>query len=880
VTPVQSIQDVLRDLLDLLTDPGSLKDQTGRYLHVNRAAAQVLGLGPEQVVGRTDLQFGDDVCAGEVMAADRRVIDRGEPETQVVRSAGGEGVPVLRIIRRPFRDVEGRVLLLTVSKELTRVRRPIQEPFFRAAIDGALDAMVIADDVGTYIEANKSAEVLFGVGPGGLVGRSVSEFSVTVGKISEPWAAFRRGALSSGLVWLTRADGTRRLAEFSATLDMVPGLHLSVLRDVTDRYAEQEELRRQKEVFEKIFEQSPVMIALTDLEAQVSLVNPSVVKTLGWSREELQQNDFMPALHPDPVMREHAESFRRDPPEGWYDFDLRTRDGRVLHTSWAGVRLSDGKVLWLGQDITDRLRTEKALRRSEADYRLLAENSSDVIIRLDAFGRILYVSPAVRDQLGHEPSGLIGTVFLNLIHPDDHGTVAGAIAGTFSDLAPRTIEVRRLHRNGSALWVESIWRALDGGTPEVLCSARDVTVRKEAEERLRVEAERREHLRAIHQAILTVHTPREIGGAALGHLLLATGSRWGGVALVNLENAEAMTVAAEGPPLGPLAPARWPLHDAGEALTAACRTGATLQVGGQQLARSAFDPLRRAGLQTIAVLPFKSAGEPLGFLYIGTDGREEYDAEVLTVAREVADQVAVAIHSDRLFDEVVTGRERLRALSARLFRAQEDERRRIARELHDEVGQSLSALKILLQSETRARRPGADCSRVQDGIALVERVLGQVRGMSLNLRPSLLDDFGLIPALRSHVLSLSKRTGLRMELRDDPKLGRPHPEVETACYRVAQEALTNTVRHSGATQVDVTLSRVRDEILLSVADNGRGFDVEAALDRASAGISLGLLGMRERATLIGGRLKIHSGPGQGTEVRASFPVAPDLTEDD
>jgi two-component system sensor histidine kinase UhpB len=220
---------------------------------------------------------------------------------------------------------------------------------------------------------------------------------------------------------------------------------------------------------------------------------------------------------------------------------------------------------------------------------------------------------------------------------------------------------------------------------------------------------------------------------------------------------------------------------------------------------------------------------------------------------------------------------RLQALSSRMMQIQETERRSIARELHDEIGQALTAVKINLQSLLVGAARPPDPGRIEEGIRIVEQALDQVRNLSLDLRPSQLDDLGLQAALRWYLDRQSRRTGLAVQFHADPLPRRLHPDIETACFRIAQEALTNALRHAGAKRLGVELRHVGQELELTVADDGAGFDVAAAQSRATAGGSLGLLGMQERAALAGGRLDIASEPGRGSRVRGIFPLgwAPD-----
>ena len=219
-------------------------------------------------------------------------------------------------------------------------------------------------------------------------------------------------------------------------------------------------------------------------------------------------------------------------------------------------------------------------------------------------------------------------------------------------------------------------------------------------------------------------------------------------------------------------------------------------------------------------------------------------------------------------------RRRLEDLSRRLIRAQENERRHIARELHDEIGQALTAVEIHLQGMTRsAEADGAEArARLEECIALIERTLSQVRGIALDLRPSLLDDLGLIAALRSHVKLQARLAGFAAEFTADGPEGRVEPALETACFRVAQEALNNIVRHAGAAKVSVEVHRHADTLHLVVCDDGAGFDPSSAGIRTADSTSMGLLGMEERVALIGGRFVIQSEPGRGTKIHAWFPL--------
>jgi two-component system sensor histidine kinase UhpB len=223
---------------------------------------------------------------------------------------------------------------------------------------------------------------------------------------------------------------------------------------------------------------------------------------------------------------------------------------------------------------------------------------------------------------------------------------------------------------------------------------------------------------------------------------------------------------------------------------------------------------------------------------------------------------------------VVASVDRIRALSHRVVSVQEEERRRIARELHDEVGQGLTAVKIRMQAMMLTLGSQSDPQsrdNLAQALGAVAHTLEQVRSLSLDLRPMQLDDLGLPAALSSLINRDAEAAGWNVHFRESIGNERMHGDVELACYRVAQEALTNIMRHARATEVRVSLRRAADRLLLQVRDNGRGFDTAAARASAEHG-HLGLLGMEERVGNVGGKLDISSWPGKGTTITASFEI--------
>jgi signal transduction histidine kinase len=277
--------------------------------------------------------------------------------------------------------------------------------------------------------------------------------------------------------------------------------------------------------------------------------------------------------------------------------------------------------------------------------------------------------------------------------------------------------------------------------------------------------------------------------------------------------------------------------------------------------------------------PMTWKGEVTGVIHVlheAETGRfTRSDLELLNL---FANHAAIAVANARLYDRLRKGHERLQVLSQRIVDAQEMERRRIARELHDEIGQALTAVKIDLQAARGLLDDFEHEAQLTHTVGVVEHILQQIRDLSLDLRPSLLDDLGLVPALRWYVDRQAQQMGVTARFRADFLENRLAPELEIACFRIVQEALTNVTRHAHAERVGVELRKSDEAVEVRIRDDGVGFDVQRALDDTARGKSLGLLSLRERASVAGGEVEIESAPEVGTEVRARFPlvlVSPD-----
>ena len=269
---------------------------------------------------------------------------------------------------------------------------------------------------------------------------------------------------------------------------------------------------------------------------------------------------------------------------------------------------------------------------------------------------------------------------------------------------------------------------------------------------------------------------------------------------------------------------------------------------------------RRLGVTSALYVPLVVYGRPIGVVVahdkLGSDPR--FHAEDVRLAEMLASRAAMAVdQAERVSRDAVR----------RVVDAQEQERARLARELHDETGQALTSILLGLKALDESVATLEGRTRVAELRALVVSTLRDVRGLAVELRPAALDDFGLVPALERLADTFRERAGVEVAIEAELGEARLDPSLETTLYRIVQEALTNVLKHAAAEHVSISLVRKDGSISAVVEDDGRGFTPEAPRREA-----LGLVGMRERAGLLGGKMTIESAPGAGTTLVVEVPA--------
>ncbi|RLC72337.1 MAG: hypothetical protein DRI26_03170 [Chloroflexi bacterium] len=289
------------------------------------------------------------------------------------------------------------------------------------------------------------------------------------------------------------------------------------------------------------------------------------------------------------------------------------------------------------------------------------------------------------------------------------------------------------------------------------------------------------------------------------------------------------------------------------------------------------DLLSIEGLKGFVSVPLVSKGKVIGVMNVASHAPGRFTADDMYLLNSIGHQLGVALEQAKLYEQLSRGKERYRRLLRYALMAQEEERKRIARELHDETSQSLTGLALNLQAiiETAELEGPADremLERLKKVHALSVQACNEITRLINNLRPTLLDALGLVPAIRRQAEIVLKPRGINVVVESRGKERRLPSDVEVAFFRITQEAMSNIVRHSEAKNALICLEWLDDEVVLHIEDDGRGFDVSQITGIDASGRGVGLFSMKERVSLAGGSCAVHSRPGEGTKIVARVPL--------
>jgi PAS domain S-box-containing protein len=855
------------------------------FLEVNDAAIDQYGYSRSEFLAMrlTDIRPAEDV---------RRLIDElSQPRPPLKRSGewrhrtkDGRIIDV-EIVSHHLTHL-GRDAVLVMALDVTARKQALDalresEEKLRLFIDHAPAALAMFDRDMRYLAVSQRWLQDYHLGDQAIL--SQSHYAVFP-EIPERWRdAHRRGMNGEVLMAeadeFVRADGSMQWLRWEIrpwhTSDGSVGGIVIFTKDITDRKLSEIALRASEERYRMLVEQAADGIYLTDQEGRILQVNARACDMLGRTQSEmlsLQLTDLVPAqdLAAFPLQFDELRAGRILVTER----RLRHKNGSLIPVDVSARMLPDGHIQGIVHDISQR-------RRAEAHIRYLAgliDSISDAIISTDESFIVRSWNKAAEALYGWTADEVIGQS-VNAIVPTTYPSGdADSVLAAFRAEGLWKGEVIQPHRSGTPIHIAaavSLTENENGIPAGAVAINRDITERKRAERMLRDYNQRLTLLHQIDRDILSARSPQVIAETVLRHLRDLIGVERASLTLFDESTGTAVIYATNLTGETDLLPeTRVPLvrNRSVEIL----ESGQTLVIPDllalpepvSEFAQQAI----AEGIRATLLAPVMIQNRLLGHLSLATTRPNPFRDEHIEIAGEIANQLAIAFQNARLLEAIQVSNHNLQTLSARLVDAQESERRHIAHELHDEVGQTLTALSLMLKRLSRQADSAETAPELSDALALVSDLTKRIRELSLDLRPSMLDDLGLIPTLLWYFQRYLQQTGITIDFKHSEVDRRFPPIIETTVYRIIQEALTNVARYAQVTAATVRLWAASETLLIQIEDAGVGFDLAALQSANKTG---GLIGMHERVQLVGGRLEIESNLGSGTLVNAYIPLSTD-----
>jgi PAS domain S-box-containing protein len=786
----------------------------------------------------------------------------------------------------------GAVIDITERKRAEESLRASESLYRAIARNIPGGGVYVVDKDFRYIVAEGPVTEAFGLTREMLEGHTVME--VFPGEQGEQMEErLRRNFAGETVSFETEHNGRIYWTQQAPLLDSI-GQAIILTIDITERKQAEEALRQSEERFAQFMHHLPGLAWIKDMQGRYVYANAAAEQVFKTPREKLYGSTDEAIFDP-----EVAAQFRRNDEQALRDEKgvqvietLEYADG-VLHSSLVNkfpIPGPDGSTTLIGGtafDVTERLRAEEALRESEERFRALLRQATAGIVRKDAEGRFIFVNQAFCNMLGYTEAELLGKTLWDFMHEDDVAENKWLYHRLMREGVPFNLERRLLREDGSVIWVDaSVSPIMDAtGKPQSVVTVEvDITRRKKAEEALqqlnlqleeRVQS-RTAKLRAVNQTLREEITERQRVEEALRQSEATA-----------RENEKKLSTLFELLPVGiSFIDLEGQIIQMNSALTN------ILKLSKERLANQGYRSRTYIRSNGTLMPPAEFAshralaeGKTIYNVETGVllENSEVIWTSVSAAPVDVADVGAAVVtvditerkHAERALQE---SRERLQILSQRLVEVQEDERRAIARELHDRVGQTLAALNInliIISGQLVGKVEEQVNTRLSDAMKLVAETISLVRDVMSNLRPSVLDDYGLEAAIESYLSQFASRYEIQAKLeKPDHPIARLSPTIEMTFLRIAQEALMNVARHAKASQVNLSLRRSGNAVYMNVQDNGTG--IESWQDANRPG-SHGLTIMRERAEAFGGNLRVSSIPGKGTRIDVSIPVENDAS---
>lgn len=870
-------------------------DLAGRITFCNEFLLRITGYTRDEVLEKD--WFAQFVP--QVRASDKdkylQELNRGKIEAHnesLIRTKNGEEC-LVRFSNTILHDEQGRIIGMTRLGEDATERWQAEEKVreseerYRLVQENSMDGILLTAPDGSIFSANSAACEMFQmteaeicqIGRGGLVDMDDPRLPILLEERA-------RTGKAKGEITMLRKDGTKIPVEISTSIfiNQHGDKRTSMtIHDISERKKVERQIRESQQLFSKIFADSPVAMSIVGLPDGKNMeVNDAWCALTGYSRDEVIGYDTGKLKVFTPQERDRLiKEFSKQGYSRLIESQITTKSGEVKNILISSDLITieqDQLILTSTIEITARKLAEEQLRQSQELFsNVFHVSPAGITITRIADGKIIDANEAFLNMFEFSREEAVGhtSTELNMLSPEERGR-----------LIQRQLETGGLHnfellahsKSGRPVNLLFSSKPLEvGGEACHITTLIDISERKQAEKKIELQNRRLKALREIDTAILSANSAESIIGAALIHIRELIECQRANLTLIDWEANESVifnvnTDNETSVPMG----RRFPLAQYEDIIQILSQNQILLMNDLRALLdpRPAVQSLIKDGLQSLCSLPLFSQGKLIGMFTMHSEIPGFFDEDKTALGREVANQVAIAITQKTLLEETRLSRDRLADLSRKLVEAQEKEARAIGRELHDQIGQMLTALKLTMELLPQLP-PDLAAKKTSQAHELVTDLLSRVSNLSLELRPPMLDDLGLIPALTWHVNHYEDQSGIEVEFKHSGVEGtRFATEIETTAYRAVQEALTNVARHAEATHARLEVHAGGGMLSLEIEDNGKGFDppVEMAKHRSS-----GLRGIRERASLVGGTFQIESKPGKGTKKTIQLPISKEIS---
>jgi PAS domain S-box-containing protein len=561
-----------------------------------------------------------------------------------------------------------------------------------------------------------------------------------------------------------------------------------------------------------------------------------------------------------------------------YDFPFTDTDGSPL-------------IMEMGIDITKRKKAEEALQAASLYTRNLIEASLDPLVTISRDGKIMDVNNATEHVTGVLREQLIGSDFSDYFTEPENARMG--YHRVFEMGSVRDYPLAIHHTSGKVidvLYHATVFRNDSGEIQGVFAAARDITERKEIEKRTHAtnillesfskKSARGDYLNAVAGLLASWSGCRCVGIRVQDKQGFIPYESYFGFSKEFWESENSLSIRQDQCACIRVITGNPDSQDASMMTPyGSFHCDNTFKFIGQ-LSEEEKTRFRgvclQNGFSSVSIVPIRYHGEVLGAIHLADEREGQVPLKAMEFIESVAPLIGEALHRFDLEEEIRESENRLRHLSSQLLTVQENERRRISREIHDSLGQSLSAIKFRVESilqELRGKRQKTITKSLENIIPIVQQSIEEARRIQMDLRPSILDDLGILSTISWFCREFQMTyKGIGIEAQVDIKEDEVPDSLKTVIYRIMQEALNNIAKHSGAELVRLCLTRTDNEIELEIQDNGMGFDIEENLSMEKSRRGLGLTSMRERAELSGGSFTIESIKGKGTKIRANWPI--------